>query len=120
MARNLAIYLLGFTLVLCSVLFFVNTSVALNDFDREQYYGINTGKPDIVKLDSAEKAKTDEAKKDEAVGDSKENKGKMNVYFCGCYGDEWKQPVNEPIHEMCPICGMGTKGTGCGKLLKTE
>jgi hypothetical protein len=44
----------------------------------------------------------------------------MNVYFCGCYGDEWKQPVGEPVHEKCPFCGMGTKETGCGNLLKTE
>ena len=44
----------------------------------------------------------------------------MNVYFCGCYGDEWKQPVDEPVFEKCPICGMGTKATGCGNFLKTE
>ncbi len=73
-----------------------------------------------VKLDTSEKAESEDAKKDETPAQGGETKGKMNVYFCGCYGDEWKQPVGEPVHEKCPFCGMGTKETGCGNLLKTE
>ncbi len=115
MLRNLPIYLIGIAFLLCNLFFFVNTSVAADDSTREDYYGIKS-----VNLEDTEKAESEDAKKDETLAEEKEAKGKMNVYFCGYYGDEWKQPVNQPVHELCPICGMGTKETGCGNLLKTE
>jgi hypothetical protein len=115
MARKLMIYVLGIAFILCNLFFFVNTSFASNDYTRDDYYGLK-----YVKLDTSEKAESEEPKKDETRAQGGETKGKMNVYFCGCYGDEWKQPVGEPVHEKCPICGMGTKETGCGNLLKTE
>ncbi len=115
MLRNLPIYLIGIAFLLCNLFFFVNTSFASNNYTRDDYYGLK-----YVKLDTSEKAESEDAKKDETLAEEKEAKGKMNVYFCGCYGDEWKQPVNQPVHEKCPFCGMGTKETGCGNLLKTE
>ncbi len=120
MLRNLTICLLGFTFFVCNLFFLANTSFATDDFVNEQYYGITSIKSGIVKLDNAEKEITDELKKEEVSAEEKETKGKMNVYFCGCYGDEWKQPVDEPVFEKCPICGLGTKATGCGNFLKTE
>ncbi len=115
MARKLMFYVLGITFILCNLFFFVNTSVAVDDSTREDYYGYEYGR-----LVASEEAETEEHKKYETPAKGEETKGKMNVYFCGCYGDEWKQPVNQPVHELCPICGMGTKETGCGNLLKTE
>ncbi len=109
------IYLIGTTFILFNLFLFANTSVAADDSTREDYYGLK-----YVKLDTSEKAESEEPKKDETPAQEGGTKGKMNVYFCGCYGDEWKQPVGEPVHEKCPICGMGTKETGCGNLLKTE
>ncbi len=115
MAQKLMIYVLGTAFILCNLFLFVNTSVATVDSVRDEYYGIKS-----VSLEGAEKAESEESKKDETPAQGGGTKGKMNVYFCGCYGDEWKQPVGEPVHEKCPICGMGTKETGCGNLLKTE
>ena len=115
MARNLAIYLIGVAFLLCNLFFFVNTSVAVDDSTRVDYYGYEYGR-----LVAFEEVETDESKKGESSAEEKKAEGKMNVYFCGCYGDEWKQPVSEPVHEKCPICGMGTKETGCGNFLKTE
>ncbi|MFQ5964864.1 MAG: hypothetical protein ACE5KZ_11345 [Candidatus Scalinduaceae bacterium] len=112
---NLRTYIFVALFLSCNLFFSANTSIALDTSAGEQYYGINAETLYIFKLDNAEKSKAEETTVEE-----KETKGKMNVYFCGCYGDEWKQPVGEPVHEMCPICGMGTKGTGCGNLLKTE
>jgi hypothetical protein len=109
------IYLIGTTFILFNLFLFANTSVAADDSTREDYYGIKS-----VNLEDTEKAETDEPKQGESSAEEKKTEGKMNVYFCGCYGDEWKQPVGEPVHEKCPICGMGTKETGCGNLLKTE
>jgi hypothetical protein len=113
MERRFMTYLLGPAFILSNLFFYVNTSVAANDSTRESYY-------EYAKLDTPEEAESEESKEDEAPAEEKKAEGKMNVYFCGCYGDEWKQPVSEPVHEMCPICGMGTKDTGCGNLIKTE
>ncbi len=115
MARKLMIYVLGIVFILCNLFFFVNTSFAIDDSTRDDYYGYEYGR-----LVASEKAETDEPEQDESSAKEKKTEGKMNVYFCGCYGDEWKQLVGEPVHEKCPICGMGTKETGCGNLLKTE
>ena len=115
MAHKLMIYLIGTTFILFNLFLFANTSVAADDSVRDEYYGIKS-----VNLENTEKAESEDAKKGETLAEEKEAKWKMNVYFCGCYGDEWKQPVSEPVHEKCPICGMGTKETGCGNLLKTE
>lgn len=111
MSRSLMVFFSGVAFLVCGLFFFANTAAAITDYDRGQYYGVNTGS---IENEGSE------AKKDEAPTEEKGTEGKVNVYFCGCYGDEWKQPVNEPVHETCPICGMGTKGTGCGNLLKTE
>ncbi len=112
MARKLMIYVLGIAFILCNLFFFVNTSVAIDDYTRDDYYGVK-----YVSLEETEKVESEETKKEETPAQEGKTKGKMNVYFCGCYGDEWKQPVSEPVHEKCPFCGMGTKVTGCGKLL---
>jgi hypothetical protein len=115
MIRNLMIYLIGATFLVCNLFFFANIVVAVDDSTRDDYYGYEYGR-----LVAFEEAETEEHKKDETPAKREETKGKMNVYFCGCYGDEWKQPVNEPVYEQCPICAMDTKSTGCGNLLKTE
>ncbi len=36
--------------------------------------------------------------------------------FVGVMEMNGKQPVNQPVHEKCPMCGMGTKVAGCGNL----
>ncbi len=115
MARKLMIFVSVIAFILCNLFFFANTSVAIEDSTRDDYYGLK-----YVKLVASEKAESEEPKKDEIPAQGGETKGKMNVYFCGCYGDEWKQHVSEEVYEKCPICGMGTKETGCGNLLKTE
>ncbi len=115
MIRNLMIYLIGATFLVCNLFFFANISVAVVDSTRDDYYGYEYGR-----LVASEEAETEEYKKDETSAKGEETKGKMNVYYCGCYGDEWKQPVGEPVYESCPICAMGTKSTGCGNFLKTK
>ncbi len=109
------IYVLGIAFILCNLFFFANISVAIDGSTRDDYYGYEYGR-----LVASEEAESEEPTKDETPAQGGETKGKMNVYFCGCYGDEWKQPVSEEVYEKCPICGMGTKETGCGNLLKTE
>ncbi|MHC4183307.1 MAG: hypothetical protein ACYSR0_08160 [Planctomycetota bacterium] len=115
MLRNLAIYLIAIAFFLCNLFFFVNISVAVDDSTRDDYYSYEYGR-----LVASEEAETEEHKKDETPAKGEETTGKMNVYYCGCYGDEWKQPVGEPVYESCPICAMDTKSTGCGNFLKAK
>ncbi len=51
-------YVLGITFILCNLFFFVNTSFASNDYTRDDYYGLK-----YVKLDTSEKAESEETKK---------------------------------------------------------
>ncbi len=54
------IYVLGIAFILCNLFFFANTSVAIDDSTRDDYYGLK-----YVMLDTSEKAESEDAKKDE-------------------------------------------------------